>query len=39
VLDGILGDAALMSDQIHPNDRGYARMADRIAPAVRALVD
>lgn len=37
-LGGILGRGDLMSDQIHPNDRGYAIMADRIAPAVRALL-
>jgi acyl-CoA thioesterase-1 len=39
VLDGILGRNDLMSDQIHPNDRGCAIMADRIAPSVRSLVD
>ena len=37
VLDGIIGRAELMSDAIHPNDRGYALMADRIEPALRAL--
>jgi lysophospholipase L1-like esterase len=39
VLDGILGHGELMADQIHPNDRGYAVMADRIAPAVKAMLD
>jgi acyl-CoA thioesterase I len=39
VLDGILGRSELMADQIHPNDRGYAIMADRIEPALRDLVD
>jgi acyl-CoA hydrolase len=39
VLGGILGRAELMADQIHPNDRGYAIMADRIAPVVRALME
>jgi lysophospholipase L1-like esterase len=39
VLGGILGHGELMADQIHPNDRGYAIMADRIAPAVRQLLE
>jgi acyl-CoA thioesterase-1 len=39
VLGGILGHGELMSDQLHPNDRGYAIMADRIAPAVRRLLE
>ena len=39
VLDGIYGHADRMSDQIHPNDRGYAMVADRIEPAVRALIE
>ncbi len=39
VLDGIIGRAELMSDAIHPNDRGYALMADRIEPALRALAE
>ena len=38
VLNGILGKGELMSDSIHPNDRGYAMMADRIQGAVEALV-
>jgi lysophospholipase L1-like esterase len=28
-----------MADGIHPNDRGYALMADRIEPALRSLVE
>jgi lysophospholipase L1-like esterase len=39
VLDGIYGHADRMSDQIHPNDRGYAIVAERIEPAVRGLID
>lgn len=31
-LDGIIGNPTLMSDEIHPNDRGYEKMVDRIAP-------
>jgi lysophospholipase L1-like esterase len=38
VLNGILGNGELMSDAIHPNDRGYAMMAERIQEAVRAMV-
>ena len=39
VLAGILGRQALMSDGIHPNDRGYEIMADRIEPVLRGLVE
>jgi lysophospholipase L1-like esterase len=35
ILEGILGNPELMSDLIHPNDRGYAKMADKIEPIVR----
>lgn len=38
VLDGILGRADLTADQIHPNDRGYVIVADRIEPALRRLM-
>lgn len=34
VLSGIFGNRSLMSDEIHPNDEGYAQVADRIYPAV-----
>ena len=30
VLDGLFGDSRYMSDSIHPNDAGYAIMADRV---------
>ena len=39
ILDGILGRQALMSDGIHPNDRGYEIMADRLEPVLRKLVN
>lgn len=38
VLDGILGDPALMSDQIHPNEAGYARIAARVAKAIHPVL-
>ena len=38
VLDGILGNNQLMSDMIHPNDRGYTMMAERIQSAVVGMV-
>lgn len=38
ILAGILGHPDLMADQIHPNDRGYRMMADRIEPALRDLL-
>lgn len=39
VLDDILGNGALMSDAIHPNDRGYELMADRVEPVLRRVVE
>ena len=38
VLGGILNRPELMADQIHPNDRGHALMADRFEPALRDLL-
>jgi acyl-CoA thioesterase-1 len=38
VLDGILGNSALMSDFIHPNDAGHRLMAERMAPTLRAEI-
>jgi acyl-CoA thioesterase-1 len=35
-LTGIIGNAALMSDLIHPNDAGHRLIAERIAPTLRA---
>jgi len=36
ILDGVIGDPALMQgDRVHPNVRGVARIADRVAPLVR----
>ena len=38
ILDGIFGHAGRMSDGVHPNDRGYEMMADRLVPVLRDLV-
>ena len=38
ILEDILGDRALMSDPIHPNDAGYAIMAERFHEAVRTFL-
>jgi acyl-CoA thioesterase-1 len=38
ILDDIVGHADRMSDSIHPNDRGYEMIADRIEPVVRDLI-
>lgn len=35
VLSGVFGRSELMSDAIHPNDEGYAIIAERIAPLLR----
>ncbi len=32
ILSGILGNPSLMSDEIHPNDTGYAILAERVRP-------
>ena len=38
LLDGILSNPALKSDEIHPNARGYALMAERIAGPLKKLM-
>jgi len=35
ILDGIIGKRELMSDPIHPNDKGYALMAERFHKAIK----
>lgn len=35
IFDGIIGDKSLMSDPIHPNDRGYALMAQKFYQAMK----
>lgn len=38
VLNGILSDDELMYDRIHPNDKGYAIMAERIRPVLEDVL-
>ncbi|MBI2096740.1 MAG: arylesterase [Candidatus Sungbacteria bacterium] len=38
ILDDIFGNARLISDPIHPNDQGYALMADRIEPVLKMVM-
>lgn len=36
ILSGLIGNNSLMSDEVHPNDAGYVKVAAKIAPAVEA---
>jgi acyl-CoA thioesterase-1 len=38
VLDDVIGDQQRMADAIHPNDAGYAIVAERIEPVLRDLL-
>lgn len=38
VLDGLLGNRDYMSDEIHPNDAGYAKIADKVAPELKRML-
>lgn len=37
ILSGIITDRSLMSDAIHPNEEGYQRIAERVAPVVEKV--
>lgn len=39
VLRGLFGDEKYMSDGVHPNDAGYAKIADRIYPVLAPLLN
>ena len=38
ILDDIFGQDDFMSDNLHPNDRGYRIMADRIKPVLEKML-
>ena len=39
ILDGVIGDTALMqADRVHPNPKGVAKIADRLAPMVKGAL-
>ncbi len=38
ILSGLLGNSAYMSDAIHPNDAGYAKIAERLEDAILPLI-
>ncbi len=38
VLDGLIGNKELMYDQIHPNDAGYKKLADKVFPTLNAVL-
>lgn len=38
ILDGILFSPSLMADQIHPNDKGYAKIAERLEETLLPLL-
>jgi acyl-CoA thioesterase-1 len=39
LMDGILSDPKMKSDEIHPNARGYDLMAERVAGPLRKLIE
>lgn len=39
IMEGILTRPSLKSDGIHPNDRGYQRVADRVEPELRWMLE
>lgn len=38
VLSGLVADSRYMSDAVHPNDAGYARIAERIYPVLARIL-
>lgn len=38
VLDDIFGNTKFMSDEVHPNDAGYLKMTDKIAPILEGVI-
>lgn len=38
ILDGVLGSPNLMSDYVHPNEAGYAKIAERVEDALKPVM-
>lgn len=38
MLEGLFSDPRLMSDQVHPNDAGYEKIAERLSAELRPLL-
>jgi acyl-CoA thioesterase I len=38
VLDGLIGNKEFMADEIHPNDKGYLKIAERVAPVLQKMI-
>lgn len=38
ILDDIFTDPSLKADQVHPNDAGYQKMAERLLPVIRQFI-
>ncbi len=39
VLDNLIGNDKFMSDTIHPNDAGYIKIADKVEPVLKKILD
>ncbi len=39
ILSGLLSHTDFMDDAIHPNDAGYAVIAEKVAPVVTSLIN
>lgn len=39
VLNGLIGKPEYMSDYVHPNDKGYGVIADRVYPVIRKVME
>jgi lysophospholipase L1-like esterase len=38
ILDGVISSPSLMSDYVHPNDAGYAKIAERVEKALKPVL-
>ncbi len=38
VLEGLVGNQKYMADAVHPNDVGYAKIVERIAPEIKRVI-